>query len=263
MNRIINVQLPKAIDYGAAELKDWISKYTLRGVLASIALTIVLFLFVIISSMMQHQVFFAPITDIRSVDITTTLAADSQDTAEETLNEQPPEIVQVNTGPAARAGNPVAVPDSEVAPDMQEFAAEDVMDRASAEGGSGEDMGDFAGNIDMNPVEVEEKLEDLPSFEDFIPVEKDPAPASLSDLMKLIVYPEIAKRTGIEGIVTVGVLVDANGKAIKTRILHSENTNLNQAAIDAIMKYDAWIPAIQNGSPVACWLTIPINFRLN
>lgn len=262
MNKIISVKLPKAIDYGAVEFKNWIHKHTMRGVLVAFAFTLALFLFVVISAMMQYQVFFAPITDIRSVDISMVSATEQETAEEDALNEPPPDKIQINTGPAARAGNPVAVPDSEVTPDMQEFAAIDVVDRASTEGGTGEDMGGFSGNIDMNEVEVEEKIETMPEPDEFIPVEKEPQVSSLQDLMKLVVYPEVAKRAGIEGLVTVQVLISKTGKPIKAQILASENSNLNQAAIDAAMKYDGYTPAIQNDQPVNCWMILPINFQL-
>jgi hypothetical protein len=69
----------------------------------------------------------APVTDIRAVDVTTTLVT------EESLCESPP---------AARSGNPVSVPPAE---DMMcEFATDEVLDRASAEVGT-----DFSAEYDV------------------------------------------------------------------------------------------------------------------
>ena len=94
------------------------------------------------------------------------------------------------------------------------------------------------------------------------PFEKEPDIESMQDLMNLVVYPFAARRAGIEGAVILTVLIDEEGKAIKCRVLESDNSNLNSAAKAAVMKYRGYKPAIQNGSPTPCWLVIPINFAL-
>ena len=260
MNKIITVDLPKAKNYGAVELTELIKKHTMRGVLAALGLTIALFLFVLISAALQYQVYFAPITSINSVDIST-ITSNDQDVDETDLNAPPPEVI-INTGPASRAGNPVAAPDAEITPDMQDFSAMDEIDRASSEGGDGDDLGGFADNIDMNDVKVDEAIEEDPAWDEFKPVEKEPDISSMQDLMNLVVYPESAKRVGIEGTVVVTVLITEKGTPKNIRVLSSDNSNLNNAAKSAVMKYRGYKPAIQNGSPTSCWLVIPINFKL-
>lgn len=262
MNKIIAVELPKAITYGAVELKDWIAKHTLRGVLASFGLTLLLFLFVIISAKLQYQVYFSPITAITSVDI----PPPSQTTDDEEDETKPDAATitdrVINHGPASRAGVPVGIPDAEIKVDI-EFASTDEIDRASSKGGDGLDDGTFASNIDMNPVKIEEVIEKLPDFDDFLAVEKEPTVSNINDLMKLVEYPEMAKRSGIEGTVTIAVLIDKSGKPVKTKILNSENANLNAAAVKGVMAYRGYTPALQNKQPTSCWLTIPVSFKLS
>ncbi|MFY8160863.1 MAG: TonB family protein, partial [Candidatus Kapaibacteriota bacterium] len=60
----------------------------------------------------------------------------------------------------------------------------------------------------------------------------------------------------------IKVLVKSDGSVGKYMVEHSENIMLNIAALEAITKYGKFVPAIQNGKTVDCWISIPINFRL-
>jgi periplasmic protein TonB len=136
------------------------------------------------------------------------------------------------------------------------------LSRASSEGGSGVDLGGFASNIDFDSkakvnVEVREKE---PGIDEFIDVEKEPS-IDLNELQKRIVYPELARRAGIEGKVLIRVLVDKDGRPKKDKIESSDNEQLNEAARKAVMSM-VFTPAIQNKRPVTCWVTIPVTFRL-
>lgn len=50
-------------------------------------------------------------------------------------------------------------------------------------------------------------------------------------------YPDSARRAGLEGTVEVQIWVDENGKASKVDILKSDADIFNQPAIDAAMKF--------------------------
>ena len=99
-----------------------------------------------------------------------------------------------------------------------------------------------------------------PDPDEFTPCEKEPF-VDLGALQKLVVYPEEAKRDGIEGLVFVRALINKEGVATKHRIDHSTNTVLNKAAIDAVMNMK-YKPAIQKGKQIFCWISIPITFKL-
>lgn len=75
------------------------------------------------------------------------------------------------------------------------------------------------------------------------------------------VYPEIAKRIGLQGRVTVEVTVDAQGKPIQAKIVKSASDVFNEAAIEAVMKY-TFKPAMMSTGPVTAKIYIPIDFRL-
>jgi periplasmic protein TonB len=180
----------------------------------------------------------------------------------------PPQLQMSGSGTggvASRAGNPVPVPDALIAPDVKEFSTTTEISMATAEGGDGTGFGgldgDGLGNVPINtPVENVQK-DVIPDPEEFIPVEEEPKWDD-ADLKKRIKYPEMARKNGIEGKVTVQVYVDKTGRPVKTRIPQSDNKILEAAAIEAIME-TSFSPAIMNQTPVGVWVTIPVNFSLN
>jgi len=74
-------------------------------------------------------------------------------------------------------------------------------------------------------------------------------------------YPEVAIKMGIQGRVTIEVTVDAQGKAIQTKVVKSSSDIFNDAAVEAVMKY-TFKPAMQSNNPVTAKIYIPIDFRL-
>ncbi|MFA6541254.1 MAG: TonB family protein [Bacteroidota bacterium] len=157
-------------------------------------------------------------------------------------------------GPAAKptVGTPVPVPDAEINPE-QTIATQTEMAQVGPAIGEGEGSG---------PVEIENdvKLEDDGPPPDFVPVEKQPNPIPGNNPAP--VYPEIARRAGVEGTVWVKIWVDKEGNPKKAQILKSDAELFNQPAIDAAMKWK-FTPAIMNNGPVAVWVSIPFKFRLN
>jgi TonB family protein len=75
------------------------------------------------------------------------------------------------------------------------------------------------------------------------------------------IYPEIAKKIGLQGRVTVEVTIDAQGKPIQAKIVKSASDVFNEAAIEAVMKY-TFKPAMMSTGPVTSKVMIPIDFRL-
>jgi protein TonB len=169
-----------------------------------------------------------------------------------------------NGGVAARAGNPVAVPDALIAPEVKDFPTTADISVAPAEGGDGTGFsgqnGDGLGAVVPTEVKVETK-EVIPDPDEFVAVEEQPD-FDQDALYKRLKYPEMARRNNIEGRVTVQVYVDKTGKPVKFQIAQSDNKILEQAAIDAVMG-TSFKPAIQNKTPIGVWISIPITFKLN
>ncbi len=253
------VPVPERNPYGALELKQYINKSTIRGFLVTASLLLLFLIYHFISGATKSVETAPPLAPIANVELVNLDAP-----AEEVEAPPPPTPEQiVPSGPAARAGTPTPIPDAEIAPDLQEFADMDVLDRASSEGGDGVDMGDFADNIDWEGdggVQVETREEE-PNPDDFVAVEKQPG-MDLVELQKLVEYPKLAKEAGVEGRVIIKALIDKSGGVRKTLVEYTDNSLLNQAALDAIKNYKNFTPAIQNNQPVMVWISIPIRFKL-
>lgn len=85
----------------------------------------------------------------------------------------------------------------------------------------------------------------------------------MAALLKLLDYPELARKAGIEGRVIMSVLVDEKGNTVKVEVLKSSGTNIGfeEAAEKALMQMK-WKPAYQRDIPVKVWISVPVTFRL-
>ncbi|MBN1561814.1 TonB family protein [candidate division KSB1 bacterium] len=97
----------------------------------------------------------------------------------------------------------------------------------------------------------------------FIAYDEPPTPiGGWEAVSQNLVYPEPARKAGVQGRVMVGVHIDAQGDVIATKIEKSLGDNgCDEAAVAAIEKVK-WSPAKQRGKPVAVWVTIPVEFKL-
>jgi len=110
----------------------------------------------------------------------------------------------------------------------------------------------------QQPVQQQTKaVESTPAPIPFVAIESQP------ELIRRepAVYPEIAKKMGLQGRVTVEVTIDAQGKPIQARVVKSASDVFNEAAIEAVMKY-SFKPAMMSTGPVTSKIMIPIDFRM-
>jgi len=77
------------------------------------------------------------------------------------------------------------------------------------------------------------------------------------------VYPEIAKKAGLEGTVWVKIQLDENGKVREALVQKSSKPDLGfeEAAMAAAKSFE-FSPARKNQKPVAVWITMPFHFKL-
>jgi protein TonB len=173
----------------------------------------------------------------------------------------PPSIKQSFTPPAiaiasaARPsiGIPVPVPDAEVSPE-QTIASQ--AELSAAPSNVIEEFGEGGGVEIISDISIEDDGE--PGADEFVPFEK--APQVVHQVMP--VYPEMAVRAGLEGVVWVKILVDREGKATKALVIKSTAEIFEQAALNAAMQFH-FTPALMNQSPVKVWVSIPFRFQLN
>jgi protein TonB len=98
----------------------------------------------------------------------------------------------------------------------------------------------------------------LPSIDEFVPVE------IIAEMMYYETpgYPRLAEQAGLEGLVWVKALVGSDGNVKDAVVYKTSGTpSLDEAALAAAPKCK-FKPAIQNGRPVAMWVTYKVNFEL-
>jgi protein TonB len=83
------------------------------------------------------------------------------------------------------------------------------------------------------------------------------------DIRRNLVYPAIAKRAGIEGLVYLELFIDSRGRVQRVNILREnpENRGFGEAAAAAFREL-VCKPAESNGRPVAVRYRYPVRFRL-
>ena len=159
-------------------------------------------------------------------------------------------VAEPNIAPPS-IGIPTPVPDEEVVEEVR-FATKEELAQLSAPIVS---AGDGDGNVVVDIVLDEY----FPSAEEFVSAEELPT------LIKEVkpVYPEVALLTNREATVWVKALVDKEGKVREVRVAKSSGMNVgfDEAALEAAYK-NFYKPAIQNGRPVAIWVTYPVEFKL-
>ncbi|MEE9430978.1 MAG: energy transducer TonB [Melioribacteraceae bacterium] len=126
------------------------------------------------------------------------------------------------------------------------------------------DDNDLKVNEDVEPTQPPIIKDDDTNIETiFVAVEEMPTPiGGISAIQKKIIYPEIAKRAGVQGRVTVRAFVDKNGNVFKAEIIKGIGAGCDEEAITAVMK-TKFSPGMQRGKPVRVQVSVPILFKLN
>ncbi len=227
--------------YGAFEMKALYNKHLSYGLTFSISVLLIGILTYFIITKMNEEEDAIPIVRI----INYTELGPPPSIA------QAPAQVAVNA-PVARptVGVPVPVPDAEVSPDQIISTQAELSQKQAPV------TDQNTGNADIQ-INQDIRVDEDPDIDAFIPVEKYPA------AVKMIqpIYPEIAKRAGVEGKVYVKALIDREGKVKKAIIYKSDAEVFNQPSLDATYQW-IFTPAIMNNGPVPVWVVVPYNFQL-
>lgn len=110
------------------------------------------------------------------------------------------------------------------------------------------------------PPVVEKEEEAEPVF--FVAVEEMPEPiGGIAAIQSKIVYPEIAKRAGVQGRVFVKAYVDEHGNVTKVELIRGIGAGCDEAAMNAV-KSVKFKPGKQRGKPVKVQVTVPVLFKL-
>ena len=113
---------------------------------------------------------------------------------------------------------------------------------------------------EMTPPPREQvELQNEPTY--FVAVEEMPEPiGGLQAIHEKIIYPEIARRAGVEGKVYVLAFIDESGTVTRAEVTKGIGMGCDEAAIDAVLK-TKFKPGMQRGKPIKVQVTVPISFK--
>ena len=153
----------------------------------------------------------------------------------------------------ADIGIPVPIPDPEVNPDA---TTQNVVE-------NGDPQGTFTGNGTESGTGTEGSIGTAGVTEEAPPVDFNPGiekyPVVLSNPAPL--YPDIARKAGIEGTVFVKMWVTKDGTVKCAEVVKSSSELFETAAVEAARQWK-FTPAIMNSAPVSVFVTVPFKFRL-
>lgn len=99
---------------------------------------------------------------------------------------------------------------------------------------------------------------DWPSPGEFVEVTDQPI--KIKDVLP--VYPDSARRVGLEGNVWVKALIDTSGSVVKAMVLKTSGHKcFDDSALDAT-RQTVWKPATLDGKPTPIWVSYEIRFKL-
>lgn len=235
------------VPYGAFELKLSYQRNMLAGTLFA-----ALMVAVIIGGAYLYRVLTAEDTVYMQQTVIKTIADLGPPP---TVAKKPPRIEIAQPKMAApKVGIPKPVADDE-APDQDVVIAsrEELAEIVAP---------DVSANVDQGKSDIVVDIPDeeyLPTPEEFVPVEIQAEMIFEAPLE----YPRLAKQAGMEGIVWVKALVGKDGEVKKAMVGKSSGSQagFDEAAVAQAYKCK-YKPAIQNGRPVAVWVTYKVEFNL-
>jgi len=169
-----------------------------------------------------------------------------------TIVQKPPQVKVTQPNVAVpKVGIPTPVADEDAPADDVVLATRDELaDIVPPDITATGDGGDI--QVDINDEDY------LPAAGEFVAVEVQPE--MIHEVKPT--YPRLAEQARITGKVWVMALVDKDGNVRDAKVARSSGTaSLDDAAV-AAAKECKYKPGIQNGRPVAVWVTYPIEFVL-
>jgi len=102
--------------------------------------------------------------------------------------------------------------------------------------------------------------DDEPEF--FVVVEQMPQlQGGIGQLQQKVNYPEMARRAGIEGRVTIQFIVNEQGRVENPRVVRGIGGGCDEEAL-RVVSQARFVPGLQRGRPVKVQFSLPIVFRL-
>lgn len=256
------------MEYGLPELKKVYRKFLSRGLVVAIILhaffislyCISLYLEARAEKDLQHK------REIELKDIQQTETNDSQDE-----QAPPPEVetqkIEALKDMSALTPEPVAKEKAELETTKKVEQLEQIKSDVSSKGDENFDPTKETGRVKIEEKKVEEKVKKeetkdvkQKTYQQF-EVDKAPVAVNLASVQGSMRYPEIARSSGIEGKVTVKVLVGPDGSVVSVGGFSGPDV-FREEVSSKVMNLQ-FTPALQQGQPVRCWVSVPFNFKLS
>lgn|GEM_PF-2598845 len=131
-----------------------------------------------------------------------------------------------------------------------------------------------APNEEIQAVTMDDEEIELVYDADEIPIEAPDAPTDAplrvgGDVKAPIIkkkvdptYPEIARRTRIEGMVILEAIITKSGKVTEVKVIKSLNSFCDEAAMEAVKQWE-FEPGTQNDIPVDVIMNLTVIFQIN
>jgi protein TonB len=261
-----DIQILNSAGYGAPELKKSYQRFFSRG----LAVAVVLHLFVIGTYLLviyinklnaeeknkQNQQRVINVTDL-----------EPPPSADDKEEPPPPKIEEPPVAPpkdlTALTPEPVA---KEKAEEQTIKTQQELEQIKTPVGNSDSGKINFTGNLKVEEKKIEEKIEkkekvveEKSTYQSF-EVEKAPECVNLGQVRASMQYPSVARDAGIEGKVTVKVLVGPDGSVIKIGSVSGPDVFADEVREKSMQLQ--FTPGLQNGKPVKVWVTVPFSFKL-
>lgn len=259
----------KSFKYGAPELQRLYSKYFSRGLIIACAL----YLFLIGGYILALYIEKSNSEEVIEEDQSRIITLEDLELPPTSAEEEPPppdvevpETVIPLKDLEALIPKPVPKQEAEIITMKSQEKLEEIKAPVSSEGSENAPNINYSGDIKLSEKKVEQKIEkekekpvktEYQQFE----VEVQPKPVNLGSVRGSMRYPEIARSSGTEGRVTAKVLVGPDGSIVRIGGLSGPSV-FHDEVRDKIGALQ-FTPALQNGKPVKCWVSVPFNFKLN
>lgn len=259
--------LESRMQYGAPELKKFYKKFITRGLIVAVIIHIFLvasYVFSLYIERIQMERQLQIKRDIELKDIQT------QETENQEEEAPPPPDVEIQQPEAlkdlaALTPEPVAKEKADLETIKKVEETEKIKAFVSSEGSENVDPNKETGKVMVDvkkteeKVEKEEKKDKTKTYQQF-EVDKPPVAVNLSQVKGSMRYPEIARSSGIEGKVTVKVLVGPDGSVVQIGGFSGPDVFRDEVS-SKVMNLQ-FTPALQQGQPVRCWVSVPFSFTL-
>jgi protein TonB len=259
-----NIEVMMDTDYGAPELKKFYQRFFARGLFFAIVVHILVLSTYLVINYINTLKAEENLRNQQQQRIINLTDLEPPPSATEDETPPPPKIEELVAPPkdlSALTPEPVAKEKAEEQTIKTQQQLEDIKTPVSSMGDSGKFT--YSGPIKVEEKKVEEKIEKqkeektvYQSFE----VEKAPDCVNLGQVRSSMVYPEVARQIGMEGRVTVKVLVNTDGSVIKVGSITGPDVFADEVR-EKSMNLE-FTPGLQNGKPVKVWVTVPFNFKL-